>query len=98
GLMLYMHARARHPEAFMKSLPEAGKEGTLKSAFRNPAFESKLKAKSGSFTRARSYTGYFTARSGREMVFSILVNNFSGPSQTIVAGIEAILLETLENQ
>lgn len=98
GLMLYMHTRARHPGAFLKSLPEAGKEGTLKGAFRNPAFESNLKAKSGSFTRTRSYTGYFTARSGRLMAFSILVNNFSGPSQKIVAGIEALLLETLENR
>ena len=98
GLMLFMQTGARHPEEFLNSLPDAGKEGTLKSAFRNPVFESNLKAKSGSFTRTRSYTGYFTARSGREMAFSILINNFSGPSQTIVSGIEAILLETLENQ
>jgi D-alanyl-D-alanine carboxypeptidase/D-alanyl-D-alanine-endopeptidase (penicillin-binding protein 4) len=98
GLMLYMLTKASYPEAFLNSLPEAGKEGTLKSAFRNPAFDSNLRAKSGSFTRTRSYTGYFTARSGSEMAFSILVNNFSGPSQTIVAGIEAILLETIENR
>ncbi len=98
GLMLYMLKKSAYPEAFLNSLPEAGREGTLKSAFRNPAFESNLKAKSGSFTRTRSYTGYFTARSGREMAFSILINNFSGPSQTIVAGIEAILLETLEKR
>ncbi|MDX9947982.1 MAG: D-alanyl-D-alanine carboxypeptidase/D-alanyl-D-alanine-endopeptidase [Bacteroidales bacterium] len=98
GLMLYMLTKATYPEAFLNSLPEAGKEGTLKSAFRNPAFYSNLKAKSGSFARTRSYTGYFTARSGRKMAFSILVNNFSGPSQTIVAGIEAILLETLETR
>ncbi|MFZ2339242.1 MAG: D-alanyl-D-alanine carboxypeptidase/D-alanyl-D-alanine-endopeptidase [Bacteroidales bacterium] len=98
GLMLYMHAGARHPEAFLNSLPEAGKEGTLKNAFRNPAFDLNLKAKSGSLTRTRSYTGYFTARSGSLMAFSILVNNFSGPSQKIIAGIEALVLETLENR
>lgn len=98
GILLYMKSGAKHSEAFLNSLPDAGKEGTLKSVFSNPAFESNLKAKSGSLTRTRSYSGYFTARSGREMAFSVLVNNFSGPSQTIVAGIEALLLETLENQ
>jgi len=98
GLMLHMLTKANYPEAFLNSLPEAGKEGTLKSAFCNPAFESNLRAKSGSITRTRSYTGCFTTRSGKLMVFSILVNNFSGPSQSIVAGIEAILLETLENK
>ena len=98
GLMLYMFTKARNHEAFLNSLPEAGKEGTLKYVFLNPAFEKNLKAKSGSFTRTRSYAGYFAARSGRKMAFSILVNNFSGPSQTIVEGIEAILLETLEKR
>jgi hypothetical protein len=33
--------------------------------------------------------------SGNEMAFSILVNNYSGPSQRIVAGIEEILLQTI---
>lgn len=97
-LLLYMKKNAVNSEAFMNSLPEAGKEGTLKSVFRHPSFAGNLKAKSGSITRTRCYSGYFTARSGREMAFSVLVNNFSGPVQTIVAGIEALLLEIIESQ
>ena len=68
------------PEYF-SSLPDAGKEGTLKYYFMDPVFESRLHAKSGSMTRVRSYAGYFTTMSGREMVFSIIVNNYTGPSQ-----------------
>ena len=42
--------------------------------------------------------GYFKTRSGNEMVFSIIINNFSGPSQRIIGGIEDILLETILNR
>lgn len=98
GLLLLMKKKAKYPEAFINSLPEAGREGTLKSVFRNPVFAGNLKAKSGSITRTRCYAGYFSARSGNEMAFSIMVNNFSGSSQTVIAGVEALLLETYENQ
>jgi hypothetical protein len=32
------------------------------------------------------------------MVFSILINNYSGPSQKIITGIEEILKETILNK
>jgi hypothetical protein len=36
--------------------------------------------------------------SGNELAFSILINNYSGPSQKIIAGIEEILKETILNK
>jgi D-alanyl-D-alanine carboxypeptidase/D-alanyl-D-alanine-endopeptidase (penicillin-binding protein 4) len=94
-ILFYMKNKAKHFSEFYNSLPDAGKEGTLKNYFKNPVFDSNLKAKSGSMTRVRSYAGYFKTMSGNEMAFSILVNNFSGPSQKIITGIEDILLETI---
>jgi D-alanyl-D-alanine carboxypeptidase/D-alanyl-D-alanine-endopeptidase (penicillin-binding protein 4) len=76
-------------------LPEAGKEGTLKNYFRDPVFDSRLKAKSGSMTRVRSFAGYFTTASGKNMVFSIIINNYTGPSQNITSGIEEIIKEII---
>jgi D-alanyl-D-alanine carboxypeptidase/D-alanyl-D-alanine-endopeptidase (penicillin-binding protein 4) len=90
-----MKNKAKYFSEFYNSLPDAGKEGTLKNYFKNPVFDSNLKAKSGSMTRVRSYAGYFKTMSGNEMAFSILVNNYSGPSKRIIAGIEDILLETI---
>lgn len=87
-LLVYMKNNGKHFPEYFSSLPDAGKEGTLKDIFKDPVFDSRLKAKSGSMTRVRSYAGYFTTKSGKEMVFSIIINNFSGPSKNIVSEIE----------
>lgn len=97
-ILLFMKNRAKYFNEFYSSLPGAGMEGTLKNYFRNPVFDSNLRAKSGSITRVRSYAGYFRTLSGNEMAFSILVNNYSGSSKRIITGIEDILLETIMNK
>jgi len=97
-ILFYMRNKSKYFNVFYKSLPEAGREGTLRNYFRNPVFDSNLRAKSGSITRARSYAGYFKTLSGNEMVFSILVNNYSGSSKRIITGIEDILLEAIKNK
>lgn len=94
-LLLFMKNKAKYPGDFLKSLPDAGKEGTLKNYFKNPVFDLNLKAKSGSMLRVRSYAGYFKTMSGNEMTFSIIINNYSGTAKRIIEGIEEILLETI---
>jgi D-alanyl-D-alanine carboxypeptidase/D-alanyl-D-alanine-endopeptidase (penicillin-binding protein 4) len=95
SLLYYMKTRGKYSVEFYSSLPDAGKEGTLKNYFRDPVFESRLKAKSGSMTRVRSYAGYITTQSGKELIFCIIVNNFSGTHQKIISHIEEILKETI---
>jgi|WetSurSiteA1Bulk_404760.scaffolds.fasta_scaffold02768_3 serine-type D-Ala-D-Ala carboxypeptidase/endopeptidase (penicillin-binding protein 4) len=94
-ILLYMRKEGKYGKEFYYSLPEAGIDGTLKSYFRDPVFENNLRAKSGSMTRVRSYAGYFSTKSGNELAFTILVNNYSGPSQKVVKGIEEILKEAI---
>jgi len=94
-ILLYMRKEGKYGKEFYASLPEAGNEGTLKSYFRDPVFENNLRAKSGSMTRVRSYAGYFTTKSGNELAFTIIINNYSGPSQNILKGIEEILKEAI---
>lgn len=96
ALLFYMKRHGGHFSEFYASLPDAGKEGTLKNHFTDPVFESRMKAKSGSMTRVRSYAGYLRSLSGKELIFSIIVNNFSGASQPVVSHIESILKETIE--
>jgi D-alanyl-D-alanine carboxypeptidase/D-alanyl-D-alanine-endopeptidase (penicillin-binding protein 4) len=94
-LLFYMKRNGRYFPEYYNSLPDAGKEGTLKNYFRDPVFESRLKAKSGSMTRVKSYSGYFTTMSGKQMIFSIIVNNFSGPSNNIISHIEELVKEII---
>jgi len=95
SLLHFMKSRGKHFEEFYASLPEAGIEGTLKNRFTDKVFESNLRAKSGSMTRVRSYAGYFTAASGKEMIFCIIVNNFEGTHGKIISHIEEILKEAV---
>jgi D-alanyl-D-alanine carboxypeptidase/D-alanyl-D-alanine-endopeptidase (penicillin-binding protein 4) len=98
SLLVYMKYAGKYFEDYFNSLPEAGKEGTLNRYFRDPVFESRLSAKSGSMTRVRSYAGYLTTLSGKELVFSVIVNNFTGTSGAIVPFIEDILRETINTR
>lgn len=97
-LLIYMNQKGSGFADFFNSLPEAGKNGTLKTVFKDELFDSRLRAKSGSMTRVRCYAGYITTLSGKQMAFSILVNNFSGPSRHIITGIEDILKEVIINK
>jgi D-alanyl-D-alanine carboxypeptidase/D-alanyl-D-alanine-endopeptidase (penicillin-binding protein 4) len=95
NLLYYMKNHGKYFSEYYSSLPDAGKEGTLKYYFNDPVFDSRLKAKSGSMTRVRCYAGYFTTVSGNEMIFSILVNNYAGPSQPVIDGIENIIRDII---
>jgi D-alanyl-D-alanine carboxypeptidase/D-alanyl-D-alanine-endopeptidase (penicillin-binding protein 4) len=95
NLLKYMKKDSSSFYYYLRSLPEAGKEGTLKNYFKDPVFESRLRAKSGSLTRVRSYAGYFTTISGKEMIFCIIVNNYNGPSRRVITGIEEIIKEVI---
>jgi len=92
-----MKNKGKYFSEYYSSLPDAGKEGTLKYSFKDPVFDSKLKAKSGSMTRVRSFAGYFTTKSGKNLVFSIIINNYSGPSGKIVSEIEENIRELILN-
>jgi serine-type D-Ala-D-Ala carboxypeptidase/endopeptidase (penicillin-binding protein 4) len=94
-LLNYMKNNSRNYAAYFNSLPEAGKEGTLKNYFKDKVFESRLRAKSGSMSRVRSYAGYFTTLSGKEMAFCFLVNNYTGQPREVIAGIEDIIKEVI---
>jgi D-alanyl-D-alanine carboxypeptidase/D-alanyl-D-alanine-endopeptidase (penicillin-binding protein 4) len=94
-LLIYMKNKGKYFQDYLFSLPDAGRSGTLAQFFADSAFASNLKAKSGSMTRVRCYSGYFTTKSGKNMVFSMLVNNFQGPSRNVVRHIEETLKEII---
>ncbi len=86
----YMH-QGENGEIFKSALPVAG-AGTLR-AFSTRDFPGiSLRCKSGSMTRVRAYAGYLSARSGREIAFTIIANNFPGTQQEVFRAIEGLLV------
>ncbi len=68
-----------HPAhaAFVTSLPKAGRQGTLKYRMRGTAAEGRCRAKTGTLTGVSALSGYCFNRSGKTVVFSILMNGVS---------------------
>jgi len=91
-ILLYMHQKSPNSEAFVNSLPAAGK-GTL-SSFNTDLFPGNtLIAKSGSMSRVRCYSGYLKLDSGKTAAFTIMLNHFSGSQAKLREEIENLLFE-----
>lgn len=92
SILNYMKTRSAYPHDFYQSLPTVG-NGTL-TVFKNENFQNQsLRAKSGSMTRVRCYAGYLTSQSGRQLSFTIMLNNFSCSQTEATRKIEEILVE-----
>jgi D-alanyl-D-alanine carboxypeptidase/D-alanyl-D-alanine-endopeptidase (penicillin-binding protein 4) len=78
-------------EAFRKSLPVAGKSGTMRNVCKNGTGHGRIAAKSGSMTRIRSYSGYVDSNTGKHLAFAIIVNNFSGSSSTLRTRMQTLM-------
>lgn len=67
---------------FYQSL-STGAEGTLRGMFRGKKAYTKIRAKSGSMSGVRSYSGYATTPEGKLLAFSVIANNFTCKSSVM---------------
>ena len=81
---------------FENSLPLAGCTGTLKNVCKNQLGHGRIRAKSGSLTRVKSYAGYVDSKSGKKLAFSIIVNNFNCTSFQLVKHMEVLFNQLSE--
>jgi len=83
---------ARQPwgEEWKATLPIAGVDGTLGGRFRASPLKGKLFAKTGTLSEANALSGYLTAKSGRTLAFSILVNGHLPGSETELKAMDSI--------
>lgn len=82
--------------AFYESLPKAGETGTLKNMFKGTKAVGKLRAKSGSMTRVRSYTGFVTRPNGKQWCFSVVVNNYTCSGSEIKTKLQDLMVSMCE--
>jgi D-alanyl-D-alanine carboxypeptidase/D-alanyl-D-alanine-endopeptidase (penicillin-binding protein 4) len=76
---------------FYKSLPISGESGTLRNFAKS--IPGKVHAKSGYINGVRCYSGYLTTKSGREVIFSVMINNYTCSNYQIKKDIESLLIQ-----
>jgi len=95
-LLKYMKTESKYFDVYYNSMAIAGETGTLKNMFKGSVAEGKLRAKSGTVNRVKAYSGYVTSKSGREIAFSMVVNNFSCSSREARAKLEQLMIALAE--
>ncbi len=83
--------KMKNNQSFSKSIPEAGKSGTVRSFLKNSKLSSSVQCKSGSMTGVKSYAGYINNKSGKKFAFSIIVNNADGSEKEVQNKIEELI-------
>lgn len=81
---------SKNYQAFLNTLPIAGKSGTIASLCKNQAGEGRIFAKSGTFSKTKSYAGYVFSTSGKKLAFAITVNNYTCTNMELRKQLEEI--------
>jgi D-alanyl-D-alanine carboxypeptidase/D-alanyl-D-alanine-endopeptidase (penicillin-binding protein 4) len=81
---------------FNNSLPVAGKSGSMSNIGKGTFIENNMRAKTGYINRARGYCGYVKTKSGKELSFSVLFNNYNCSAKDAKVKIEKFLIELAE--
>lgn len=89
-LLTYMATSSSHRAAFLHSLPEAGKEGSVRNFLREKAWTGEVRLKSGSMGRVRCYAGY-VRQVTKQYAVVLLVNNYEGNSWALNRRLERLL-------
>jgi len=91
-ILKFMKTKSAYSADFFQSLATVG-NGTL-TVFSNENFPNEcLHAKSGSMTRVRCYAGYLKTISGKELSFTIMLNNFSCSQTEPIQKIQELLID-----
>lgn len=96
-LMFHLRNTEELRTGVLMALPIAGKQGTVKYFARNSNLDGNMRVKSGSMDKVKAYAGIFTAYTGREVSFAVLVNNFDASATEVRKAIEQWLNEIYGN-
>jgi D-alanyl-D-alanine carboxypeptidase/D-alanyl-D-alanine-endopeptidase (penicillin-binding protein 4) len=84
-------ARSDKGDEFRKSLPVAGKSGTLSSVGRGTYAEGRIIGKSGTMGRIKCFAGFFNGGSGKNYAFAFFVNHYGGSHASAVSKMVRVL-------
>jgi len=96
-LISYCNKNQELRKLVLLNLPVFGQNGTVKRMGKGTPLEGNVAAKSGSMTGVLAYCGLFNALSGRQVGFSIMVNNFESPTYKVRNSIEDLILKVYKH-
>ena len=95
-LLIYMYRHSANYDVFLHSLPVAGVNGTVRNFLKDTPLAGKAHLKSGSIGGVQCYAGYI-CKGEKTYSVVVMVNGFRGKRRNIVASIEKLILNTIEN-
>jgi len=96
SIIKYMKNESKNYTYFYNSLPVAGKSGSISGMFKGTYAENNLHAKSGYMSGVRSYAGVVKSKSGKNIAFAIIINNYTSNLSEIKSKIEHLLINLSE--
>ena len=94
--LLTAMAAGPHRALWRELLPVGGQDGTLSNRLCCTTDVVSIRAKTGSLSRAVTLSGYADSPANGKLAFSILVNNFSAPSQEVRAWVDRLASTLVE--
>lgn len=91
-VLVHMQTKSSNSKVFLNTLPQAGKDGTVRNLLKGTRLVGKVYAKSGSIANVRCYAGYYI-NGEKKYAFAIMINNFNGSSTQTVKAIEKLMME-----
>lgn len=94
--LMYMY-HSEQVEVFKQTLSIGGIDGTLRGIWKENGMKGAVIGKSGSMNGVLGYAGYFTAASGEQFAFCVMVNHFTESFDVVRTEIEDLVTDLVRN-
>jgi D-alanyl-D-alanine carboxypeptidase/D-alanyl-D-alanine-endopeptidase (penicillin-binding protein 4) len=82
---------------YRETLPVAGVDGSLAERLKDPKFQGRVRAKTGSLGGVKALSGYATTDRGEPIAFSILTNNYTIPASRVTDAVDRVVTAILQD-
>ena len=90
--LLYIMRNSDYFDVFYSSLPIAGYTGTMRKALLGTTAAGRVHAKTGTIAGVKSWAGYVTTSNGHNLIFAIIVNNYTCRQKEVKKKIEEVMV------